>query len=200
MFLYVAFLAFVFLKEKISPKILFGALLLLLGNSLFLKILPYSSRAGDFLVLGATLFWAVENVISKNALKTLSPRIVAFGRMGIGSVFILLFLIVSGNIQTVSRLTPLHFQWILISSVILFGYVTTWYTGLKYIPVSIATSILLLGSPITSLLTFFFAGGKITPNQIWGTALILIGIVAVIGVQKVASVLKPVFKLFYVRS
>jgi len=200
MFLYVAFLAFVFLKERISPKILFGALLLLLGNAIFLKILPYGSRSGDLLILGATLFWAIENVISKNALKTLSPRIVAFGRMGIGSVFILLFLIVSGNIQTVSRLTPLHFQWILISSVILFGYVTTWYTGLKYISVSVATSILLLGSPITSLLAFFFAGGKITPNQIWGTALILIGIVAVIGVQKVASVLKPVFKLFYVRS
>jgi drug/metabolite transporter (DMT)-like permease len=200
MFLYVALLAAIFLKEKISAKILFGALLLLLGNTIFLKILPYGSREGDILVLLATLFWAVENTISKYALKTLSPRIVAFGRMGIGSIFILLFLIFTGNIQTISKLTPLHFQWILISSVILFGYVTTWYTGLKYIPVSVATSILLLGSPITSLLTFFFAEGKITPNQIWGTVLIFAGVITVIGTQKLAQVFKPLLKPFYVRS
>lgn len=200
MFLYVALLAAVFLKEKISPKILFGALLLLLGNSIFLKILPYGSREGDILVLLATLFWAVENVISKNALKTLSPRIVAFGRMGIGSVFILFFLLASGNIQTVSKLTPLHLQWILISSAILFGYVTTWYTGLKYIPVSVATSILLLGSPITSLLTFFFAGGKITANQFWGMLLILAGVIVVIGIQKTTSLFQLLLRAIYVRS
>jgi len=200
MFLYVALLAAIFLKERVSGKILLGALLLLLGNSIFLKILPYGSREGDILVLLATLFWAVENVISKNALKRLSPRIVAFGRMGIGSLFILLFLLASGNIQAISKLTPLHFQWILISSAILFGYVTTWYTGLKYIPVSVATSILLLGSPITSLLTFFFAGGKLTQNQILGTILISAGIATILGIQKLRQMAKTILKPLYART
>src|SRR3990167_5955878 len=158
MFIYVAILAGGFLKEKLPSRLLIAGALLLIGNLYFLKFLPSGVQTGDLLVLAATLFWAVENTISKYALRTLSPRIVAFGRMGIGSVFIAAFLLFTGGFGAVSTLTSLHWQWVLISAVILFGYVTTWYTGLKYINVSTATIILLLGSPITSLLAFMFQG------------------------------------------
>ena len=96
MFIYVAILAVAFLKERIPNRFFIAGALLLMGNLYFLRFLPVSLQIGDLLVLTATFFWAVENVISKYALRTLSPRIVAFGRMGIGSVFITLFLIFTG--------------------------------------------------------------------------------------------------------
>ena len=199
MFIYVAILAGVFLKEKLPSRLLIAGALLLMGNLYFLKFLPSGVQTGDLLVLAATLFWAVENTISKYALRTLSPRIVAFGRMGIGSVFIALFLIFTGGFSTVSTLTALHWQWVLISAVILFGYVTTWYTGLKYIDVSTATVILLLGSPITSLLTFIFQGQPFTQAQMIGSFLLIFGVALAVGFQTIWQTFKNLPKIIYVR-
>jgi len=200
MFIYVAILAGVFLREKIPSRFLIAGAFLLMGNLYFLRFLPYGAKQGDFLVLAAVAFWSVENVISKYALRTLSPAVVAFGRMGIGSAFILLFLIFSGNILAVSKLTPLHFQWILVSAVLLFGYVTTWYTGLKHINVSTATAVLLLGSPITSLLTFIFQGQPFGQTQLIGTVLLVFGVGLTIGFQTIWQTLKHLPKLIYVRT
>ena len=197
MFIYVGILAFVFLKEKIPTRFLIAGVLLLAGNLYFLKFLPYGVKEGDIFVLAATVFWAVENVISKYALRTLSPTIVAFGRMGIGALFILLFLIFTGNVQTFSRLTLVNLQWILVSSVILFGYVITWYTGLKYIHVSTATIILLLGSPITSVLTFIFQGQPFTHTPAVGSFLLVIGAALAIGFGTITQLVKNLLKLTY---
>lgn len=200
MFIYVALLATVFLKEKITKKLLIAGVFLLVGNFYFLKFLPYELQVGDLLILLATLFWAVENTISKYALRTISPRIVAFGRMGIGSFFILLFLLFTGGLSAVATLTPLHWQWVLISSVILFGFVTTWYTGLKYIKVSVATTVLLLGSPITLLLTFIFQSRPFTENQMFGTFLILLGIIIAVGLKNLLDSFRSLPKLLYGRA
>ena len=197
MFIYVAILAGVFLKEKLPSRLLIAGALLLMGNLYFLKFLPSGVQTGDLLVLAATLFWAVENTISKYALRTLSPRIVAFGRMGIGSVFIALFLLFTGGFSTVSTLTALHWQWVLISGVSLFGYVTTWYTGLKYIDVSTATVILLLGSPITSLLTFIFQGQGFSVHQLIGIGLLVFGVGLTIGTRMVWETIRKLPKFIY---
>lgn len=197
MFIYVAILAVAFLKEKIPNRFFIAGALLLMGNLYFLRFLPVSLQIGDLLILTATFFWAVENVISKYALRTLSPRIVAFGRMGIGSVFITLFLIFTGGFSTISTLTALHWQWILISGIILFGYVTTWYTGLKYVKVSTATIILLLGSPITLLLTFIFQGQGFSAPQVIGTGLLVFGVGLAIGPRATWETLRNLPRVAY---
>lgn len=180
MFIYVAVLAVPFLKEKIDRRLLLAAVLLLLGNALFLKILPFGSRSGDLLILLATLLWAGENILSKHALKKIPSRLVALGRMGIGSLFILLFLLASGHISAISNLTLPHLRWLFLTSLFLFGYVTTWYAGLRYLEASVATSVLLLGGPITALLTLVASGVSFAPTQMVGI-LLLIGGVAVVS-------------------
>ncbi len=197
MFIYVAILAAAFLKEKIPNRFFIAGALLLMGNLYFLRFLPVSLQIGDLLILTATFFWAVENVISKYALRTLSPRIVAFGRMGIGSVFITLFLIFTGGFSAISTLTALHWQWVLISGIILFGYVTTWYTGLKYVKVSTATIILLLGSPITLLLTFIFQGQGFSVPQVIGTGLLVFGVGLTIGLRAIWETLRNLPRVAY---
>jgi len=186
MFVYVAFFAAAILREKISFKLYSLGAVLLLGNFLLLKSLPSSLHTGDYLILAATLFWAFEYTISKVALKTISPKIVALGRMGIGSLFILIFLVFTGNITPVAKLSMAQIPWILIASGLLLGYVLTWYTGLKSVKVTTATVILLLGSPITTALTLF-SGKAITANQFTGLVIIAFGLIAALWSNKFIS-------------
>lgn len=180
MFVYVLILAVIFLKEKITKEFLIGALLLLLGSLVSLKALPTSFGRGDILILIATILWAIENTISKYTLKDLPGRTVAWGRMFFGSIFILIFLTFTGQLSLIGNLNFSQIGWVAVTSVILFSYVMTWYNGLKYVPVSIATAILLLGSPITTLLTFI-SSGMISVKAILSGALIIGGLVFVVG-------------------
>lgn len=179
MFVYAALLAVIFLREKVDRRIIFAGVTLLLGNALFLKVLPFGSREGDFLVLLATLFWAVEAVLSRKALQSLSPRLVALGRMGIGSLFILLFLVASGQIAGITRLTLAHWNWLAVTGVFLLGYVLTWYAGLKRVKVGVAASVLLLGAPVTTILTLISSGVSLASSQWVGLVLLVLGVLVV---------------------
>ncbi|MBW2970452.1 DMT family transporter [Candidatus Woesearchaeota archaeon] len=176
MFVFVAVLAAVFLKERISLKFLAGAVLLFVGNLLLVNF-AWGFDFGALLVLGATVLWAVENTLSKYVLRELSSRVVAFGRMFFGSLFILIFLFATGGVSQVS-MSLAHLKWVLFTSILLLLYAATWYEGLRSINVSTATCILLLGSVVTSLLQLF---GGVVPSfaQAAGMVLLVVGVLAV---------------------
>ncbi|MAF20429.1 MAG: hypothetical protein CMI55_01980 [Parcubacteria group bacterium] len=176
MFIFIAVLAAIFLKEKITRGFLMAGLLLLLGNILLLKILPHQFGLGDLLILSATLLWASENVLSKYLLKSLPARIVIWGRMGFGSFFIILFWLMTGQAHLAGSLNLAQLGWVMITTVFLFGYVTTWYLGLKYVKVSVAAVILLLSTPITTLLTVLFLNGSLVFSQAVGLSLIILAV------------------------
>lgn len=176
MFIYIAVLAVVFLKEKINRNYLIAGLGLVFGNILLLKIIPHNFGLGDFFIFLATLFWASENILSKYLLKELSPRIVIWGRMFFGSLFIIVFLLFTGQLSLISSLNLEQIGWVMITSVFLLGYLVTWYTGLKYVKVSVAATVLLLASPITILLTLIFSGGGLLISQFTGILLIVLAI------------------------
>ncbi len=199
MFIYVAILAKLILKEKIDKKFLLGGIVLLIGNLILLKKIPSEINYGDLLVFFATLLWATENTISKYLLKDLNGRQLAWGRMFFGSLFILLFLLFTNQTNLIFNLNLKQISWVLITAFILFGYVMTWYSGLKYIPVSQATAILLLGGPITTLLSLLSAG-KIVYSEILSGLLIILGIIILVGIKESFKVLKKIKQLIYVRS
>lgn len=188
LFIYVSFLAIIFLKEKMNKSLLLGLGALLAGNFLFLGIKMQALSWGDALVFGATLLWAVEIIISKRTLATLKPRIVAWGRMFFGSVFILVFLLATGQVGSLFAYNPEQWKWIAITSLFLLGYVYTFYHGLKYVRASVATSVLAIGAPITGLITLVAKEGVIwAPEKIWGLALIVVGVLLVVGLKQVGS-------------
>ncbi len=187
MFIWVGVLALIFLKEKLNKQMFLAAILLLLGNLLLLQMNSFNIGLGEVLIFLATVFWSIETILSKNALKNLDAKTVAFGRMFFGSLFILVFLVLTGNISEVVSLNILHVYWILLTSVFLFFYVFTWYNGLKQVSPTIATSILLLGSPITTLLNLIFLKNIINPSQIFGIILIVCGIASAIGFSELAK-------------
>ncbi|MFH1182477.1 MAG: DMT family transporter [Candidatus Woesearchaeota archaeon] len=175
MFVFVAVLAVIFLKEKLNKTILAAAALLVAGNFFLLGINTISFDTGTLLILAATALWAGENVLSKHLLGSLSGNIVAFGRMFFGSLFILAFLAASGQLNLVAELTSKQLLWILATSLLLLFYVVTWYNGLKEVKVTVAASILTLGLPITTLLNFA-AGSAVTLHEITGIIMVAAGV------------------------
>jgi drug/metabolite transporter (DMT)-like permease len=187
MFLFVTVGAFIFLKEKLNAKILLAAVILLCGNALLIKGDLSGFGLGHALVLAATLFWAAENVIAKHLLKNTSGNIVAAGRMVFGAFFMAIYLGVTGQLGSLASLTSGQLLWTLIPTLFLFGYVLTWYNGLKKVSVSLATVILLAGAPITTLLNYAFLNKPVTGLEWAGAAMILAGCYAWLRWQKGAT-------------
>ena len=189
MFLFVAVLAFVFLKERLTRKQMAATIGLLLGL-FFLIGLPRTIDEGMLLILAATVFWSIENTFAKHVLKRLNGTIVAFGRMFFGSVIILAYLAMTGEIFLMSAFTAEHWMWTFISVAFLFAYVMTWYNGLKTVRVSEATAILMLGSAITAFLEL----SSLTPEKFLGAAIIVLStaLFVLTGVGSAAMIKKLV--------
>ena len=193
MFVYVAVLAFIFLKEKISKGFVLGAVLLLIGNALILKNFNFVFGQGDLLILGATIFWAVENTLSKKVLEKIDSEIVAWGRMFFGAIFICVYLLSIGQFNLIFKTSATQIGWVAIMSALLFLYVLTWYRGLKGTPVHVATAILLIGSPITTVLNLFY-GAQIGVKEIFSGILIILGVLSILGISYFSEKIKSLAK------
>lgn len=180
MFVFSSILAVIFLREKINKYFVSGAALLLLGNLIAVQNLRITLGAGDLLVFLAVLFWSAENIISKIALRDLDGKTVAWGRMFFGSIFILIFLFASGQSSEILSLSMKQFGWVAITSVFLFFYVLTWYNGLKLVSVSVATSVLVLGSVITTVLSSIYSG-RISETDLYSGLAVIFGTMIIIG-------------------
>ncbi len=189
MFVWTTLLAVVFLKEKPGKTFLAAAGLLLAGN-LLLSLTISSFVPADLLVLAAVLLWSVENVYAKRVLKDLNARVAAFGRMFFGALFMLAFLAATGGLASASVLSFDQIGWILLTTPLLFGYVAFWYSGLKSIDVSRATAVLMLGQPVTVLLSAVFLGKTVSLVEIAASALITFGVVLAVKNAFFLSALK----------
>ena len=196
MFIYVIVLAALFLKERVGKNLILAGLLLLLGNIFLLKFMPkFIFNSGDLLVLIAVLFWSVEQILSKKAVMNMPPRMVAWGRMFFGSIFIIIFLLVTNQFHLIFNLSRVQINWVIVTSLLLCGYVLTWYHGIKYLKISEAVCLLALGGPITTLLTLI-QGKIISLNEIIGSFLIILGVISVaIGLGNLSRWLKRIFKI-----
>ncbi len=180
--IYALILGFVFLKEKITKQQLTALGIMLIGLFImeFTK-LSAEIRMGDFLILGATVLWAIENTISKKAmLNKESNWMVTFSRMFFGSLVLFSIIFLTGKIQLIATLTSQQILYIVISGALLFTYVLTWYWGLKYINLSKAATILLISPVISLILAVVWLGEQVLATQLIGSILILIGAYLVI--------------------
>ena len=188
--LYVAVFAFVFLKEKISRKQLYALILMFIGTAVLFSAqinpaeLWMNPQMGDILIVGATILWALENVIARKVMTNGGTNfLVSFSRMFFGGVILFGVVGLTGKLDLLLILTIQQWNNIFISTVILFGYVLFWYASIKYINVSKASTLLLLGPVVSLILGVWWLGEPVPAIQIAGSALILIGAYFVIGVK-----------------
>lgn len=177
MFIWVGLLAVVFLKEKLNIWQVFALAILLVGNYFLAVPKSWMFGRGELLVLIATLFWAVEAIIAKIVLKNMPSIILAWGRMFFGSLIMLVYLAITHKIGLYQSLNPNQLLWIVLPSILLFAYVWFWFSSLKYAPATLVTSILVIASPITTLLSSIFVTHKFQPFQVIGSFIILLGAV-----------------------
>ena len=179
LFLYASAMAFIFLREKVTRNQLLGMMVLFAG--VFALNLPSleTPALADALVFLATLLWAVEAVIAKSALRSLPGNLVAFSRMFFGDLILLAFLFSTNQLPLLLSFTQPQLGWIALTAALLFGYVVTWYNGLKAVKVSLATSILLLGSALTATLNYVYTWNFSVLGSL-GIILLLAGLTVVL--------------------
>jgi uncharacterized membrane protein len=107
---------------------------------------------------GATMLWAVENVIAKKALKDIDADIVSSARMGLGAIVLLGATLVTAPSSFTSILSfgTTQWLWLGITSMLLVGYVMTWYRALSLAPATTVTAILVFSTVITNVLSAIF--------------------------------------------
>jgi len=180
LFIWVTILAIPFLGEKLSKIQILSLVILSLGIYLFASPKSFSLGTGELLIFGATILWAIENIIAKKMLKEVSPIVTGCGRMFFGSLFLIAFILSTGNGEALLNLSFGKFGWLMISGVILFGYIITWYSALKFAPASVVASILVLAAPITAILNSIFISHTLPFKIIFPTAMLLFGIILIL--------------------
>lgn len=181
LFMIAAVLGVVFLKERISPRLALAAVLLLAGNALLLSLTAPIWTDGTAYVLLATVLWAGEYTLSKQTLRSVPSATVALGRMGFGGVFLLAYVALTGQLDGVAAISGPQWGWIALSVILLLGFVTTWYAGLKTVDVSVATAVLVLAFPITWGLGLLASKSVFGLPQVAGVVVITLGVSLAVG-------------------
>ena len=190
--LWVAILAPIFLKEKLTKSIIIGMILTLIGGTIigFSDICAWDSgiicsspsgvglaeaSTGNFLALAGA--WAIAGYLligrQLRAKMTLIPYI--FLVYGMAAIVMLVILLISG--ETLLGYSPTTYLWLLLIAIFpqLIGH-STYNWALRYLPVALV-AVTTLGEPIgSSILAFIILKEIPTTLQIVGGILILAGI------------------------
>jgi drug/metabolite transporter (DMT)-like permease len=199
LFIWVAFLALIFLKEKFSIFQYFALLVILAGIYLIGGFKSLDFGRGEVLIFLATLMWAFESVIVKKVLPRINFYVLAFGRMFFGGIIMVSYLLLTNNYQAVFSLTFTQINWIIATSILLLGYVICYYGALNFTKATIVTSILTLGFPITVILQGLYTG-IYSRGQVYGALVIICGVVLFLLLPKLVNKIKKQNLVFYGRN
>ncbi len=189
--IWVALIAVPLLHERVGPLHV-GAIALLVAGQAFLSqdLAAFRVGTGEALILIATLLWAVEFVVAKRLLASFSAPAVGAARMGLGSVVLLLWLLVTGRLGALAGLSAAQWGWALATGAILGVYVSTWFAALARAQAVDVAAALVFGAVITAILARGFQGVTITAVDAVGLLLIAAGAVTVVAAARRASPLE----------
>jgi drug/metabolite transporter (DMT)-like permease len=110
-------------------------------------------RSGEAMIFAATLLWAVEVIVAKKLLADLDSRVLGATRMALGTVVLLGWVVVTGRVDELFSLSGDQWRWVLLTGLILAGYVVTWFAALARAQAVDVTAVLVFGAVITALLS-----------------------------------------------
>jgi len=183
LFIWVAILAYFFLKERFGILQILGYILIIASAIFIAKINKFSLGAGELMILGATILWAVENVIAKRTLANVPSELVAWARMTIGSVVLFSVVLFQGKSIAITGLSQEQIISVLIGGILLTTYVLTWYKALSYAPASLVAVILTLSTLITSSLSAMFITHNFPGVEILSNVMLAVGVIAILKIS-----------------
>jgi drug/metabolite transporter (DMT)-like permease len=182
LFVWVALLAVPLLRERLG-WLQIGALGALLASQLL--ITPptgVSWGVGETMIAAATALWAVEVIVARRLLERVPPLALGAGRLGIGLIVLMGYLVVTGRLALISQVSPAGWLWVLVTGGLLAGYVATWFAALRSAPATVVTSVLVLGAPITALLAALVNAKLPVPEALAGYGLVLVGVMLTLAI------------------
>jgi len=189
LFLFAGVFGYLILSERPEPKHVAAAFAILCGNALLVSG-QITFGTGQLLVLGATVLWALEYAISRKLLidvspnANITPRVVMVSRLFFGSIALLALLAWQGGLSSLispSAMSATVLEWLVVTSLLLAFFMSSWYNALKRLPLLKAAAVLSIGGIVTAALELLFHGKAILPLQAFGLALVLGGAVAMVG-------------------
>jgi len=188
--LWVALLAVPLLHERLGWLQIAAVGLLLIGQAMasgsVSAVAHMPLGRGEAMILAATLLWAVEVVVARRLLGSLSSWTVGLSRMVLGSLLLVGWLAVQGRLSLFAALDARQWAWMVLTGVLLAGYVATWFAALARAQAVDVTAVLVIGAPVTAVLAALVQHVPLRP-QLAGLALIALG-----GLLIVAPRLPPV--------
>lgn len=181
LYLWVAILAIPFLHERPTIKQITGYGLIFWATYFAAGKAQFGFNQGSLLILVATILWALENVVAKKALKTVPSQVVGWARIVIGIPVLLGIALFFGKGQLLFAPKTYVLLPLITSALFLSGYVLSWYAGLKLLPATTATSILVLAPVITAILSgVFLTHTPLTSPQTWSFVVMVVGVTFII--------------------
>ncbi|HXY47320.1 MAG TPA: DMT family transporter [Thermoplasmata archaeon] len=196
LFLFATVFGLLYLSERFHWWVVLAAGLILGGNVLLLSLTAPVWTDGTAYVLAATVLWAAEYTISKRALRDLPSATVALGRMGFGAVFLAAYLAITMQWGAVAGFSGSEWAWVGISAALLCAFVASWYPGLKRVELGPATSVLVLGFPITWLLGILVRGSRFTLGEAVGAVAVVAGVAVAVGLSQFRATGSYLARLF----
>lgn len=184
LFVWVALLAWPMLKERLSKIQLAAFAVLIFGNLILFLPSKFHFSYAEFLILAATIIWAVEYSLAKKFMANIAPEILAWGRMLFGGIALVGYLIAIGQIGQIGQIRAEQIVWVLIVGITLSFYLLALYGAIKRIPVTLVASILVIASPITTLLDRII-NQKTLPTNFWLMVALSIAAIAVLAVGSI---------------
>lgn len=180
LFIWVLIFGLPFLKEKVSFLQWIGIIFIALANFMIGGFKGFKYNAGELMILAAAILWAIENIIAKVALKTVSSQVAAASRMAIGSFFLLSLLLIQGKTDLIFNLAPIQWLQNIFLSFLLLGYVLCWYTALKHAPATFVAAVLAAATLPTNILSAIFVSHSFDSAQFLTSIFYLAGLFLII--------------------
>jgi drug/metabolite transporter (DMT)-like permease len=173
--LWVALLAVPLLRERLSWLHAVAIVLLLTGQVVLGGGLPsLGAGGGEIMILAATLLWSAEVVVAKRLLPQIAALQLGVIRLGVGSAGLRVWLGVTGRADALLGMTASQWGWLLLTGLLLAGYVGTRFTALALAPAVDVTAVLVAAAVLTAIIN----AGAVGPVAV-GAALIGAGVMAV---------------------
>ena len=171
--------AVIVLRERLRPAHLAAIALLVVGHVVVSGGVTLTGAGrGEALILVATLLWALEVLLVKRLLVTVPARYLAVVRMLGGSVVLLGWLAVRGDLGALVGFGSGQWWWIAVTGTTLAAFVSLWYRALAAAPATDVTAVLVAGAVVTAILNTGFRGVPVTVDAV-GYLAVLAGVIVV---------------------
>lgn len=188
---WVAVGASIVLRERLRPVHFVAIGLLVVGHVVVSGGVSLAGVGrGEALILAATLLWTLEVLTVKRLLVTVPASRLATVRMLGGSVVLLAWLVVRGDLAALGGFAADQWWWIALTGTTLAGFVSLWYRALAAAPAVDVTAVLVAGAVVTAILNTGLRGVPVTVDAV-GHLVLLAGVVMVAVSSARAETARP---------